>query len=186
MSNSHDEHGQGELGPQDAEAVADVETADAEPQVDEAAKELAELEKKHRGGASWFYWVAGLSVINSILLLTGQTWGFIFGLGITMVIDEIAIELAKELGNAVKIVAIVLDVIVAGVLVLFGVFATKRHLWAYIVGLVLYVIDGLIFLAAADIMGIIFHAIVLVLVIMGMRACYRLNQIDALARQRGY
>jgi hypothetical protein len=37
------------------------------------------------------------------------------------------------------------DVVVAGVFVLFGVFATKKHLWAFIVGMILYALDGMFF-----------------------------------------
>src|SRR5216117_2936789 len=36
-----------------------------------------------KSGASWFYWIAGLSLINSIVAFTGGQWAFLFGLGIT-------------------------------------------------------------------------------------------------------
>ena len=36
-----------------------------------------------KSGASWFYWIAGLSLINSIAAVSGGSWRFILGLGIT-------------------------------------------------------------------------------------------------------
>jgi len=33
-----------------------------------------------KAGASWFLWVAGLSMVNSILSLSGSGFRFIFGL----------------------------------------------------------------------------------------------------------
>ena len=40
-----------------------------------------------KSGASWFYWIAGLSLINSFIALSGSDYGFILGLGITRIID---------------------------------------------------------------------------------------------------
>ena len=41
-----------------------------------------------KSGASWFYWIAGLSLINSISAASGSSWRFIVGLGITQIFDE--------------------------------------------------------------------------------------------------
>src|ERR1044071_6443875 len=43
----------------------------------------AVLEKQLKGGGSWFYWIAGLSLVNSVLALSGSETRFILGLGIT-------------------------------------------------------------------------------------------------------
>src|SRR5579864_37374 len=39
--------------------------------------------------ANWFYWIAGLSVINSIITMTGGHMRFIFGLGATSILDAV-------------------------------------------------------------------------------------------------
>src|SRR6266850_5927019 len=62
--------------------------ADAGP-VDAARKAL---ESQRRNGAQWFYWVAALSLINSVVALTGAEWRFILGLGVTQVVQELAQE----------------------------------------------------------------------------------------------
>jgi hypothetical protein len=89
-------------------------------------------------GASWLYWIAGLSLVNSISALTGSDWRFFLGLGVTQIIDG----LAAQLGSSGKIVALVLDLLIAGALIVLGVFAHKRHGWAFIVGIVLLGLDA--------------------------------------------
>ncbi len=42
-----------------------------------------ELYQSYKSAANWFYWLAGLSLITSLITLAGGGWGFIFSLGIT-------------------------------------------------------------------------------------------------------
>jgi hypothetical protein len=125
-----------------------------------------------KGGASWFYWIAGLSLINSIAALTGSGWRFILGLGITQMIDAFG----RSLGSGGKIVVLILDVLAAGAFVLFGVFAHKRHTWAFIVGMMLFALDGVIVLMAQDWLDLAFHAFVLFCLFRGFQACLELNR----------
>lgn len=128
-------------------------------------------EAQLKSGASWFYWIAGLSLINSIAAFTGSDWRFILGLGLTQILDAFG----HDLGSAGKAVVLALDVLAAGVLVFFGVFAHKRHLWAFVVGMVLIALDGLIFLLAQDWLGVGFHVFVLYCLFRGAKACCELN-----------
>ena len=158
-------------------ATAAASVAQAPPAVG-VPDNLAELYKRVTSGGSWFYWVAGLSLINSFAALSGGNWGFIFGLQITQEIDHFARETE---GNA-KAVAMVLDVITAGVLVLFGVFACKRHVWAFIVGMVLYGLDALLTVIAQYWLGVAFHAWVLFALFAGLKAALQINRASAGAR----
>jgi hypothetical protein len=137
--------------------------------------ELAEMHKRVRSGGSWFYWVAGLSLINSFAALSGSNWGFIFGLQITQEIDHFA----RETGGNAKAIAMVLDVLAAGVLVLFGVFACKRHVWAFITGMVLYGADALLTVFAQYWLGVAFHAWVLFTLFVGLKAALQINRATA-------
>jgi hypothetical protein len=119
-----------------------------------------------RSGGSWFYWVAGLSLINSLLPFFHLGVGFIIGLGFTRVIDH---ELREANG-----VALLLDLLVAGLFVLFGVFANKGHRWAFVVGMALFSLDGVIFLLWRDWLGVGFHVFVLYCLFRGFTACQRL------------
>ena len=42
-----------------------------------------------KSGANWFYWIAGLSVVNSLIFAFGGHTSFIAGLGLTQLIDGI-------------------------------------------------------------------------------------------------
>lgn len=137
-----------------------------------------QLEQQLKGGASWFYWIAGLSLINTVLLLTGSDWSFVVGLGITQIISGIGSIIAEKVGFAGTALAFVLSFIVAGTFVLFGVFANKRHLWAFIAGMVLYALDGMLFLLIPDWLSIGFHVFVLFCIFTGLKARGRLIELE--------
>lgn len=139
-----------------------------------AVGEVAELEKRLRSGGSWFYWIAGLSLINSIAAFSGSEYGFIVGLSITQIIDH----LLPSAGENARVIALVLDVIAAGVFVLFGVFACKRHVWAFIVGMILYAGDTLLTLILGSWLGVAFHAWVLFSLFIGVKAAMQVNKLE--------
>src|SRR5438128_11293082 len=49
-------------------------------------EERKTLERQRRNGAQWFYWIAGLSLINAAIALAGQEWRFLLGLGVSRVV----------------------------------------------------------------------------------------------------
>ena len=110
-----------------------------------------ELERAIKNGANWFYWIAGLSLINSAIALSGSGMRFILGLGVTQIIDGVAQGLDSGAGLAV---AVVLDLLAAAVFVFFGLFANKRFTWSFIAGMILYTMDGMIFLVFRDWFGV--------------------------------
>lgn len=125
-----------------------------------------------KSGGTWFYWIAGLSLINSISAFSGSTWRFIVGLGLTQVFDVFG----TKMGSSGKVVVLVLDLLVAGLFVLFGVFAVKGQGWAFIVGMILFALDGLIFLLVGDWIGVAFHAFVLYCLFRGFSGCRQLRR----------
>jgi hypothetical protein len=128
-----------------------------------------------RSGASWFYWIAGLSLINSITHLSGSGFGFALGLGITQVFDEIG----SHVGGGGKGIVLALDVLVAGLFVFFGIFGHKGHTWAFIVGIVLFVLDSVLVLIAQAWISAALHGLVLFYLFRGMQACRELNRTAA-------
>lgn len=132
------------------------------------------LQSHVKGGASWFYWIAGLSVINSVVALSGSQWHFIAGLGITEVIDYIG----KGAGSGGTIVSIMLDAFAAGMFVLFGVFSNKRQTWAFVTGMTFYGLDALIFILGQFWLGIAFHIYVLYRIYLGMKASNELGELE--------
>jgi hypothetical protein len=116
--------------------------------------------------ANWFFWVAALSLINTAILLSGKQWAFIIGLGFTQLVDAVL----GTFGPVGMAVALCIDACVFGVFIVMGVFARRLHMWAFIVGLVLYGADGLIFLLVGDIPSIAFHAFVVFNLWTGVKA----------------
>lgn len=134
---------------------------------------LAPVLQQVKSGAGWFYWIAGLSLVNTIASLAGSSWGFIIGLGITQVFDAIA----GAAGGSGKFIAIALDAVVLGIFVLFGFLAGKCKAWAFLVGMILYALDGLIFLVMADWMATGFHVLALYFMFKGWQACRMYNRV---------
>lgn len=145
-------------------------------------EEKIKLENRFRNGASWFFWIAGLSLVNSIILMVGGQWNFLIGLGITQVIDGIASAVATEAGieaaNIIKILAFVADMVVAGVFVTFGVLSMKRNKLSFIIGMILYALDGLIFLIVMDFLSIGFHLFALFGLYTGLQAYNKLMKME--------
>lgn len=137
--------------------------------------------KNMQSGARWFYWVAGLSLVNAIAAATNSNWSFLAGLGVTQVISGLAAALSKNQGDSsvVLVIALVLNVLVAAFFVGLGVFAYKGHTWAFIVGMVIYAFDALIFLVFQDWFPLAFHAFVIFCLYRGIAANRKVKQLEA-------
>ena len=107
-----------------------------------------------KSGAGWFLAIAGLSIVNSALTLSGAHFSFIFGLGITQVVDAVG----QQGGSTGSALSLVVNAFIAGVFVLFWNFARKGEKWAFVVGMGLYLMDGLILIPFKDYLSVAFHA----------------------------
>ena len=76
-----------------------------------------------RAGASWFFWIAALSMVNAVLSLAGSDVGFIVGLGFIYFVHG-AIEGLTDLSTT-PVWALIPDALVAGLFALFGVWARR-------------------------------------------------------------
>lgn len=132
------------------------------------------VERQLFNGASWFYWIAGLSILNTIVYVMGFNLNFVLGLGVTQVIDAFAYYGS----GTIKLIAFILDIIVAGIFVLFGVYAKKRHVWAFITGMIIYTADALIFVFVKDWIAVGFHVFALYWVYKGLQANNILKKIN--------
>lgn len=111
------------------------------------------LAQQANAGANWFFWIAGLSVVNSIINIAEFGIFFPVGLGVTQIIDAFAL-LGGPAGQGI---GLFMGAVVASVFVLFGVMARKGQNWAFIAGLVLYGADALLFVMVQDWLSIGFH-----------------------------
>ena len=54
------------------------------------------LNARVRAGADWFFWIAGLSLVNSLSTLTDRPFAFIIGLGTTRLADMFGSQMGSE------------------------------------------------------------------------------------------
>jgi hypothetical protein len=121
-------------------------------------------ESRIRNGTNWFYWIGGLSILNTLVYFFGGSFTFVIGLGATQFVDGFMYALAKDLGegyDSVRFIGLAIDFVIAGIFLLFGFLGRKRRLWPVIVGIVLYALDGVLLLAFQDFIGAGFHVIAL-------------------------
>src|SRR5437763_3011305 len=117
-------------------------------------EEKLKLQGRARSGAGWLFAVAGFSVINSALVYFNANLHFIVGLGITQIVDGIG----KHTGGGGTFAGFTVSVFIAGLFAVFGKFAREENQWAFIAGMVIYGLDGLIFLAFGQMLDLAFHA----------------------------
>jgi hypothetical protein len=136
------------------------------------------LQSQFNNGVSWFYWIAGLSLINSVVILFNGSWSFIAGLGVTQIIDAIAYELAGYFSQNLIYIAFIINLLIIALYVVLGIFAYKRKKWVIICGMVLYSIDTLVFLITKDIVSILFHVYAVYSIFRALKALKLLSELE--------
>lgn len=110
--------------------------------------------------ARWFWWIAGLSLLNTILFHTGSDLNFVVGLGMTTLADALfAGSPALAIGLAGTVLAFFFAV---------GLMAQRERLWAFYLGLAVYALDALIYVLAQDWMPVGFHALAMFYIVKGV------------------
>jgi hypothetical protein len=116
--------------------------------------------------ASWFFWIAGITVVNTIIFHAGSNRAFMLGLGSGQISDAVG----ADLGSIGKIVSLVFDLIAVGTFVGLGILGGKGKRWALILGVVFYTIDTLIILASKEWLGLALHGYAIMRIWPGMAA----------------
>ncbi len=141
--------------------------------------DLAKQGQLVRSGANWFIWIAGLSLVNSVLFVAGSNWAFFLGLGATQFSDAFGKEIIT--GTTGEVVALIVDVVIAAIFVGLGLMSRKGALWSFIVGMVLIVLDALLLVWVQDWAAVAFHALALFFVIRGFQAARQLATLRTAA-----
>ena len=161
-----------------------AETSEQSPLHRVAAAALV-LKQQGDAGANWFFWVAGLSLVNTIIAHSGGDRHFIVGLSFTAIVDAIAREVAQQEPDAATIatvIAIGFSCFVTLVATLFGWMSRKRWLAVFGIGMGIYLLDGLLYLLIGDIMSAGFHGFALWSMFAGFNAYRQLNKLEDLIR----
>ena len=121
-----------------------------------------------QSAARWFWWIAGLSLVNTVMTQSGSDAHFVMGLGFTTV--------AEALLQTHKVIAFGIDAIALGVFFVLGQQAKAGRLWAFYAGIVLYALDALIYVMVQDWMSVGFHGLALFFLARGAIALIAFRQ----------
>jgi hypothetical protein len=125
------------------------------------------LESIHKG-ANWFYWIVGLSLVNLVLAFAKSDTHFIIGLAMSELASGFIV--GDDAGAAFMGFGAIMLVVILGLFVFIGKKAHKPHKGLFLAGIILYLADGLIYLAFSDFLPAAFHGYVIFNLWMGYKA----------------
>lgn len=125
-----------------------------------------------RRGAGWFLTIAVLSGINSILQIVDAKIRFIFGLGITQVVDAVG----KGASQNGMFITIAVDGVFLLMLILCWKWAKTGSQGAFVAGMIAYAMDGVLLLIFNMWLDAAVHAYALYMMWQGFAAARELAQ----------
>jgi hypothetical protein len=133
------------------------------------------MEKRRISGANFLVLIGLFSLLNSLFHLAfNSSTTFVIGLGISQILDGIGLAY----GEKGKWMAGIVNYVITIAFFALAIFAKKKRSWAYLIGMIFYGLDGLIFFAVKDYLGVAFHIFVLVQVYIGWRALLQLKKVE--------
>lgn len=129
----------------------------------------AKLEREMRTAAGWLFALAGLTVVNLVLLQINVPLRMV----VSLITAEFVVAVARELGS----IAPLFGLMFAGIAVLttatVGWFALRRAVWAFYVGAVIVIVDAVITYFVTTLGGLwpfILHGVALWFLYLGAKA----------------
>ncbi|MDQ2686637.1 MAG: hypothetical protein M3Y28_02095 [Armatimonadota bacterium] len=113
-----------------------------------------------KNGAAWFHWIAGLTVLNVVTILCGFHWKFPLSLLLPIGLADTAHRGHVSGDYTGTLFATVFSV---GIYLLLGQAAKKGARWAFLVGMIFYSLDTLLWIGAKEgrMLGLILHVVAL-------------------------
>ncbi len=131
-----------------------------------------------RRGAGWFLTIALLSGVNSVLQIFDAKIRFIFGLGITQVVDAVA----HGMGQGGTIVIVAVDGLFIVMLIFCSRWAKTGSQGAFLGGMIAYALDGVLLLLFSMWLDAAVHAYALWMIWQGYSASRELAQMQQAAQ----
>jgi len=131
-------------------------------------KHIEDSEKERKqtkiisNGTSWFLWIAILSSLNIVALIFKQNINFVIGLGTNYVIIGTMDAIRRITGTNFTALAIILSFLVSGLFILIWNKSKKGNHKVYLIGMIWYGLDTLIFITSKDWYSIGFHIFALI------------------------
>jgi hypothetical protein len=139
--------------------------------------QYAVAEQQTRQGGDWFFWVAGLSLANTLLRVMHAPFGFFFSLGVS--------GYAARMGGGLP-AYLTVTVVASAIIALCGLFARRGARWAFLAGMTLYVLDAFVCLLIPEYLEIAAHAYALYRIFQGFQAAGQLAALRAQSASTPY
>jgi hypothetical protein len=133
-------------------------------ETDQVAVDRYKAEQALKSAASWFAWIGGLSILNSIMATNGTKFSFTFGLGISQIGDA---WMASD-SPLLPTIGFFMSFGFAGFFILLSWLARHTPI-AFPVGIAVYALDSAIFLVVQDWVGFGFHVFALAMTVAAWR-----------------
>lgn len=164
----------------DPDVPVTAEEVKVDPELEELHAQMLQLQAQGQNGANWFYWVAVLSLVNSVIAVVGGGIAFVIGMGVTGIADGFAQQAAiewPEKALIAKVIAFGFSLVASAVVAGFGWLANKRIIPIFALGMFLYLLDGMIYVLTQQWMCVGFHALALFNMFQGLMAYRKLSTI---------
>jgi hypothetical protein len=136
------------------------------------------LRARMQRGGMWFIVIAALSGFNAFMQLSNAKLHFIFGLGITDIVNQYA----RNHGQSGVLPMVLVDGLIMLLLVLCGVWARNGSQAAFMSGMIAYAVDGGVLLVYGGWIEGLVHAYALWRVWDGYAACSELSKLNQAAQ----
>jgi hypothetical protein len=124
----------------------------------------AAIQERRDFGARWFYWIAGLSLLNAVLYALSREWEVALGAGLGFILQGIAIELFGQRGSWLAHLPVI------ALFAWFGWQALRGRQWAFLAGGVIFALDAGLVLLVQDWIALGLHGFALFAIVGGWRA----------------
>jgi hypothetical protein len=126
------------------------------------------LRQAQINAANYFFWIAALSVVNTVLILSNAKFTFAFSLGIVDLVSY---------GSPDKTIAIVFTAVMAAIFAGLGLAARTGNAAVFITGMTLYALDAILLIFLQDWIGIAVHAYILFRLFQGVKYSFAMKKI---------
>jgi hypothetical protein len=137
---------------------------------DDSARHVTRTSVLH--GADWFFWLAILSMINSLIVYYYQIPNTPVALGLTQWLDGTSGAFNASMSSS----ELVTNILIALVLAAFGYLARRGNDIAFVLGMFLYLIDAFLLIGLRDFFGFGVHIIALFFLFKGLLASRHLRE----------
>lgn len=137
---------------------------------DDSARHVTRTSVLH--GADWFFWIAVISLINSLIVYYYQTPNTPLALGISRWLDGTT----SGFNASMSMGGLLTNILIALVLAMFGLMARRGSDTTFVLGIFLYVIDSFLVIGLRDFFGFGVHLIALFFLVKGLLASRHIRE----------